>query len=130
VIVDSSAIVAVLRREPGFERLVDAMLDAEAVLVPAPCYLEVAMVIAGRKGPDSRREIDALLDRLRARVVPFGEAEARAAADAFLRYGRGRHAAGLTFGDCMAYAVAKAEGRALLFTGGDFAQTDVARSDG
>ena len=127
MIVDSSALVAVLRREAGFERLVDAMLDAEAILVPASCYLEVAMVIAGRKGPDSRPEIDLLLDRLQARVAPFGEAQARAAADAFLRFGKGRHPAGLNFGDCMAYAVAQAEGAPLLFTGEDFAKTDVAR---
>jgi ribonuclease VapC len=97
------------------------------VLVPASCYLEVAMVIAGRKGPDSRPEIDALLGRLRARLVPFVEEHARAAADAFLRYGKGRHPAGLNFGDCMAYAVAKAEGARLMFTGDDFAKTDVAR---
>ncbi len=125
MIVDSSALVAALRRELGFERLIDAMLDAEALLVPAPCYLEVAMVITGRKGPDSRPEIDALLDRLRARVVPLTDAHARLAADAFLRYGKGRHAAGLSLGDCMAYAVAKAEGAPLLFVGGDFGRTDV-----
>jgi ribonuclease VapC len=127
VIVDSSALVAVLRREAGFERLVDAMLDAEAILVPASCYLEVAMVIAGRKGPDSRPEIDSLLDRLRTRVAPFGETQARAAADAFLRYGKGRHPAGLNFGDCMVYAVAQTEGAPLLCTGNDFSKTDVAR---
>lgn len=126
MIVDSSALVAVLRREPGFERLVDAMLDAGSVLVPASCYLEVAMVIAGRKGPDSRPEVDALLHRLRARVLPFGEAHARLATDAFLRYGKGRHPAGLNFGDCMAYAVAQAEAAPLLYAGGDFARTDVA----
>jgi len=125
VIVDSSALVAVLRRERGFERLVDAMLDAEAVLVPAPCYLEVTMVIAGRKGLDSRPEIDALLETLRARLVPFTIDHAPLAAAAFLRYGKGRHAASLNFGDCMAYAVAMAEGAPLLSTGGDFAKTDV-----
>ena len=129
MIVDSSALVAVLRREPEFERLIDAMLDAETVLVPAPCYLEVAMVIAGRKGPDSRPEIDALLDQLRARLVALTDPHARLATDAFLRYGKGRHPAGLNFGDCMAYAVAKAEGAPLLFVGEDFARTDAARWD-
>jgi ribonuclease VapC len=125
MIVDSSALIAVLRLEEGFERLVEAMLDADSVLVPAPCYLEVAMVIAGRKGPDSRPEIDALLGQLRATVVAVGAREAHAAADAFLRYGKGRHPAGLSFGDCMAYAVAQAAGAPLLFTGEDFARTDV-----
>lgn len=125
MIVDSSALIAILRREPGYEQLVDAMLDADAVLVPASCFLEVAMVIAGRKGPDSRPAIDALIDRLQARIAPIGEAEARAAGDAFLRFGKGRHPAALNFGDCMAYAVAQAEGRPLLFVGDDFARTDV-----
>jgi ribonuclease VapC len=128
VIVDSSAQVAV-RQEAGLKRLVDAMLNGEAVLPPASCYLEVAMVIAGRKGPDSRPEIDLLLDRLRARVAPFGEAQTRPAADAFLRYGKGRHPAGLNFGDCMTYAVAQTEGAPLLYTGDDFSKTDVARWD-
>jgi ribonuclease VapC len=88
------------------------------------------VAIAGRKGPDSRPEIDLLLDRLRARVSPFGEAQARAAADAFLHYGKGRHPAGLNFGDCMAYAVAQTERAPLLFNGDDFAKTDVARWHG
>ena len=85
------------------------------------------MVIAGRKGPDSRPR-----GRRAARRAPgcgwcrSRSAHARLAADAFLRYGKGRHPAGLNFGDCMAYAVAKAEGAPLLFTGGDFARTDVA----
>ena len=61
--------------------------------------------------------------------MPFAEAHAREATAAFLRYGKGRHAAGLNFGDCMAYAVAQAEGAPLLFTGDDFAKTDVARWD-
>ena len=84
------------------------------------------MVIAGRKGPDSRPEVEALLATLGLRVVPLTDAHARLATDAFLRWGKGRHPAGLNFGDCMAYAVAKAEGAPLLFTGGDFARTDVA----
>ena len=102
------------------------MLEAEAVLVPAPCYLEAGMVIAGRRGRTA-----GLATRRRcstgsgARVVPFTEPHARLATDAFLRYGKGRHPAGLNFGDCMAYAVAQAEGAPLLFTGGDFARTDV-----
>lgn len=87
------------------------------------------MVIAGRKGPDSRPEIDALLDQLRARVTPLTDAHARLAADAFLRYGKGRHPAGLNFGDCMAYAVAKSEGAPLLFVGEDFARTDVVAAE-
>ena len=83
------------------------------------------MVIAGRKGPDSSAGGGALLATLGLRVVPLTAAHARLATDAFLRYGKGRHPAGLNFGDCMAYAVAKAEGRGSVH-GGDFARTDVA----
>ena len=85
------------------------------------------MVMAGRMGPESR-PLDRRASRRRsgAEILPFTEDHARAAAAAFLRYGKGRHPAGLNFGDCMAYAVAKVEGAPLLFTGGDFARTDVA----
>lgn len=126
MIVDSSAIVAVLRHEPAAARLLGAMLDAEVVGVPSACYLEVCMVIAGQKGPDSQPQVDRFLARLGASILPFTEAHARAAAAAFLRYGKGRHPAALNFGDCMTYAVAKGEGAPLLFVGDDFGRTDVA----
>jgi ribonuclease VapC len=74
--------------------------------------------------------LDTFLAETGARIVAFTEAHARAAVQAFLRYGKGRNAVGLNFGDCMAYAVAQAEGAPLLFTGGDFSKTDVARWDG
>jgi ribonuclease VapC len=127
VIVDSSALVAILRLEAHAERLARAIAAARQAFVPAPCYLETCMVIAGQKGPDSRPRVDRLLEELRLGVMPLSEAHARAAVTAFLHYGKGRHAAGLNFGDCMAYAVAQAEGAPLLFTGEDFAKTDVAR---
>lgn len=125
MIVDSSALVAILRLEPQAERLARAIAAARLASVPAPCYLETCMVIAGRKGPDSRPRVDRLLAKLRLRVLPLSEEHARAATEAFLRYGKGRHAAALNFGDCMAYAVAMAEGAPLLFVGEDFARTDV-----
>ena len=130
MIVDSSALVAMLRGEPAADEFGVALARAGGASVPAPVYLETCMVIAGRKGPDSRPEVDALLATFAWRVMPFTEEHARAAVQAFLRYGKGRHAAGLNFGDCMAYAVAQAEGAPLLFTGDDFAKTDVARWDG
>lgn len=125
MIVDSSALVALLRAEPGADALAAAIDRAGGGLVPAPAYLETCMVMAGRSGPESRPEVDALLGTFDLRVVQFTEDHARAAGEAFLRYGKGRHPAGLNFGDCMAYAVAQTEGTPLLFTGGDFALTDV-----
>jgi ribonuclease VapC len=130
VIVDSSALVAILRLEAQAERFARAIATAREAFVPAPCYLETCMVIAGRKGPDSRPRVDRLLAELRLGVIPLSEAHARAAVQAFLRFGKGRHAAGLNFGDCMAYAVAQAEGAPLLFAGDDFAKTDLPRWDG
>jgi ribonuclease VapC len=129
VIVDSSALVALLLAEAGSEALERALIDNPGGLVPAPSYLEVCMVVSGRFGADARPRIDRLLDALDLRIHPFTELHAREAVAAFLRYGKGRHAAGLNFGDCMAYAVAQAEGAPLMFTGDDFAKTDVARWD-
>jgi ribonuclease VapC len=129
MIVDSSALVAMLRAEPAADEFGVALARAGGGSVPAPVYLETCMVIAGRKGPDSRPEVDALLQTFGLRVMPFTEDHARAAVAAFLRYGKGR-GPGLNFGDCMAYAVAQAEGAPLLVAGDDFAKTDVARWDG
>jgi len=125
VIVDSSALVAMLRGEAGADDLSRGIAVAGGGSVPAPCYLETCMVMAGRKGPDSRPVVEALLTTLGLSVMPFAETHARVATEAFLRYGKGRHAAGLNFGNCMAYAVAQAERAPLLFTGGGFGLTDV-----
>lgn len=128
MIIDSSALVAVLTGEPAAERVTRAIADATAPMVASPGLLETSMVIGGRHGSAGLALLDAYQARLGATIVPFTEAHARAATDAFLRYGKGRHASGLNFGDCMAYAVAQAEGAPLLFVGEDFGRTDVARA--
>jgi ribonuclease VapC len=125
MVVDSSALVAILLAEPGFERLREAMITAADVIVPAPVLVEAGMVMLSRTGAGGLTDLDDLLERSGARVLPLSERQARTAVAAFGRYGKGRHPAGLNFGDCMAYAVAMAEGVPLLFTGGDFARTDV-----
>ena len=125
MIVDSSALVAMLRGEAGADDLSRSIAVAGGGSVPAPCYLETCMVMAGRKGPDSRPVVEELLATLGLGVMPFAAEHARVATEAFLRFGKGRHPAGLNFGDCMAYAVAQAAGAPLLFTGGDFGLTDV-----
>jgi ribonuclease VapC len=128
MVVDSSAIVAICLREPGFERLVERIDSAEVVVVGVPTLLETAMVLTSRLGQDARPMIFALLRRLEAEVAPFNEEHLDAAATAFMRFGRGRHPAGLNFGDCMSYAVASVAGMPLLFTGEDFARTDIERA--
>lgn len=128
MVLDSSAIVAIHLREPGYERLIDRIDAADVVVVGVPTLLETAMVLTARLGQDARPLIFAFLRRLEAEVVPFNEEHLDAAATAFMRFGRGRHPAALNFGDCMAYAVASVAGMPLLFTGDDFGRTDIERA--
>jgi ribonuclease VapC len=122
---DASALIAILFSEPGYLELVDAILEADVVRVGAPTLVETAMVLAGRRGSPAGRELDGLVRELGATIVPFGEAEWHRALDASNRYGRGRHAAALNFGDCLAYATAAVAGDTLLFVGRDFRKTDI-----
>ncbi|MGO9257806.1 MAG: type II toxin-antitoxin system VapC family toxin [Bryobacteraceae bacterium] len=125
MVLDSSAIVAIHLREPGHDRLIEAIDDAEVVVVGVPTLLETAVVLTTRLGQDARPVLSAFLRRLEAEVVAFNQDHLDAATTAFLRFGRGRHPAALNFGDCMAYAVASVAGMPLLFTGEDFARTDI-----
>jgi ribonuclease VapC len=122
---DSSALVAILFAEPGHLGLVDRILEADHVRVGAPTLVEASLVTSGRRRTPSAGEVERLIAELGVTVVPFGEAEWRLAADAFARFGRGRHPAALNFGDCLAYATARSLGDPLLFVGDDFARTDV-----
>lgn len=127
IVVDTSAIVAILRNEPEKDRFVDAILAASGRFMSAVSLQELGMVVAGRHGDDRTWEpLDALIARLELEVVAHDAELARRAREAFLRFGKGRHPARLNFGDCAAYALAKAFDLALLFKGGDFALTDVA----
>jgi len=122
---DSSALIAILFAEPGHLELVDRILGADHVRIAAPTLVEASLVFAGRRRTPDVRMLEALADELGVTTVPFGQREWRAAVDGFLRYGRGRHQAGLNFGDCLAYAAAVTANDSLLFVGDDFALTDV-----
>jgi ribonuclease VapC len=123
---DSSALLAILFSEAGHLELVDRILDADHVRVAAPTLVETTLVLAGRRSSLPAAEtVEALVRELGITVVPFGEREWAHAVDAFLRFGRGRHAAGLNFGDCLAYGAAAAANDTLLFVGNDFAHTDI-----
>jgi ribonuclease VapC len=126
MVLDSSAMVAILLREPGHEELIDRMDAAEVLIVGAPTLLEATMVLTARLGQDARPLVFAFLRRLDAEVIPFNEEHLDAAATAFIRFGRGRHPAALNFGDCMSYAIASVAGMPLLFAGEDFGRTDIA----
>ena len=126
IVVDTSAIIAILRNEPEKERFVDAILAASPRLMSAVSMQEAGMVIAGRFGDAAAWEpLDALLARMGVEIVAHDGALAGLARTAFLRFGKGRHAAGLNFGDCASYALAKATDVPLLFKGDDFGRTDV-----
>ena len=125
MVLDTSAIIAILLQEDGYERLLEALDGAGGVFVGAPTLLEAGMVLSSHLGQDARPVLLAFLRRLDAEVIPFGEHHVDAATGAFLRFGRSRHPAGLNFGDCMSYAVAALAGMPLLFTGADFSQTDI-----
>jgi ribonuclease VapC len=125
LILDSSAVVSVLLREDGHARLVEAMEGAD-LFVGAPTVLETGMVMVGRFDLHGRALVAQFLEEARVVVVPFGERHWSLAADAFIRYGKGRHPAGLNLGDCMTYATARLAEEPLLCVGEDFAQTDLA----
>ena len=127
MILDSSSIVAIVLREPGFDGLKERIDAASCLVVSAATLVETHMVLTRKLGRDALPYIEALLHEAQIQVLPFAEAHWRAAAEGFLRYGKGRHSAGLNFGDCISYATARTIRMPLLFKGDDFSQTDVAR---
>ena len=117
--------MAILLQEPAADRLI-AVVEADRTrLVSAATVVEASLVILGRYGEAGEPQLDRLLRGIGAEVVPVGEEQVVLARDAALRFGRGRHAAALNFGDCFSYALSVARGEPLLFTGDDFARTDV-----
>ncbi|HEX5610970.1 MAG TPA: type II toxin-antitoxin system VapC family toxin [Solirubrobacterales bacterium] len=124
MILDTSAVIAVLFREKNHERLKEAMSGASVLGIGAPTLLEAGMVAVGNFDERGRRLVAQFLRELGVDVLPFDERHWRAAIDAFSRYGRGRHPAALNYGDCMSYATASVAEAPLLFIGDDFARTD------
>jgi ribonuclease VapC len=125
MIVDSSALLALVFREPEAERILDVVAEAEWLGVGAPTLAEIGIVLSSRMGGEARAVVALLVEELGLVTVPFEAVHAREARQAFLSYGRGRHPAGLNYGDCLTYAVAKVGGQPLLFVGNDFSQTDL-----
>jgi ribonuclease VapC len=125
IVVDSSALIAILLREPEADSFIAAIAAADAVLLSSVSLLECSLVLAGRTGTAERwLDLDALIARAGIEVAQ-DVVQVDAARRAFLHYGKGRHAAALNLGDCAAYALAKTRGLKLLFKGSDFAQTDL-----
>lgn len=126
MVVDTSAILAVLLQEDDALRFAEAIEAAERPLVSVASVVEAGIVLIARHGAEARADLDALLDAGGFRVEPVTGEQGTIALNAFDTFGKGRgHGAGLNFGDCFAYALAKSSGAPLLFKGGDFSKTDV-----
>jgi ribonuclease VapC len=125
MVVDTSALVAILLREPDAETYAKAMDDAPLRLLSAVTRVELSFVIEGRKGEAGRIDLERMLNDGDFEVLAVTPQQAMIAIDAFRNYGKGRHPAGLNIGDCFSYALASATGHPLLFKGGDFAKTDI-----
>jgi len=128
VLLDSSALVALMMDERPAHAVFAALTAAPTRAIGAPTLVETAMVLAGRRvtgSPSAAADLALIMSRFEVAVLPFTQDHWPMAWAAFLRYGKGRHPAGLNFGDCLTYAVAKLSGMPLLCLGGDFAQTDL-----
>ena len=127
MVLDTSALVALLLDEPEAEAFRAAVEEDTTRLVSAATLLETALVIEARKGEPGGRELDALIHKAEIVVVAADAEHVAEARRAYRRFGKGRHAAGLNFGDVFAYALARTAGEPLLFKGDDFAKTDIGR---
>jgi ribonuclease VapC len=125
MVVDTSALIAILLNEPEAHQFAEAMAADPKRLLSAVSALETAIVIEARKGLGGGREFDLLIHRSRIELIPFTPDHAERARVAYQKFGKGRHAANLNFGECCSYALSQATGEPLLYKGEDFTHTDV-----
>jgi ribonuclease VapC len=126
MVIDTSAIAAILFDEPERADFIGKIAAANVRLISAATLLECQIVVMTRKGELGRAELQLFVHEAELEVVAFDQNQVDFAALAWRRYGKGRHPAALNYGDCFAYALAKATGEPLLFKGADFSQTDIA----
>ena len=126
MIVDTSALLAILEQEPEAERLARAIASADGSSVSSATLLEAGIVVQARRGDEGARDLDLLIVKLGISVQAFSARQADVARKAYRKYGRGRHSAALNFGDCFAYALARDTSEPLLAKGDDFRKTDLA----
>jgi ribonuclease VapC len=125
MVIDSSPIAAILFEEPDASAYISAILNDVTRLMSAATLVELSIVAMRHGRPDPLAALDVLLARLQVVIIPLDREQALIAREAFRRFGKGRHKAGLNLGDCFSYALAKRTGEALLFKGNDFALTDI-----
>lgn len=125
MVLDTSALLAVLLDEPECERFIGAIGQADVARLSVASFVEASLVLQARSGAEAIRRLDLLLRRAGIEVTPVSVEQGLMAREAFARFGKGRHPAGLNFGDCFAYALAKDVDEPLLFKGHDFSKTDI-----
>ncbi len=126
MVIDTSALAAIFFAEPERQKFLDAITSADSRLVSAATLLETGIVVEARQGESAGREFDLFVVRANLQVVPVDSEQVDLARSAWRRYGKGRHRAGLNYGDCFAYALAKSTAEPLLAKVSDFSMTDIA----
>ena len=125
MVIDSSALLAILRNEPERHTFNEAILAAESRVMSAASFVEVSIVIESRFGAEGLRDLDLFIERAGIEIAAVDTEQAHMARRAFSRFGKGRHEAALNYGDCFSYALAMVLGEPLLYKGDDFGRTDV-----
>jgi ribonuclease VapC len=125
MVTDTSALVAILQNEPERRKFNEAIEAAETRSMSTASFLETSMILESRFGADGVRDLDLFIAKAKISLIPVDEEQAHLARDGFRKYGKGRHPAGLNYGDCFSYALARSRDEPLLFKGEDFSKTDV-----
>lgn len=125
MVIDTSAVLAILQNEPERRKFNEAIETAESRSLSTASFVESSMILESRYGADGVRDLDLFISKAQLMLAPVDTEQAQLARDAFRKYGKGRHPAGLNFGDCFSYALAKVLDEPLLFKGEDFSKTDI-----
>jgi ribonuclease VapC len=125
IVVDASALIAILDKEPDAARYAEAIAEADSPLISAATLLELHIVMLNRHGARAAQIVERLIQDAAFQIENFTAQHVELAREAYARYGKGRNTAGLNYGDCFSYALAKATGLPLLFKGRDFSKTDL-----
>ncbi len=125
MVIDTSALVAILQREPERRRFIEAIESADSARISVASFVETSIVIESRYRAEGLRDLDRFISRAGIDVIPVDAEQGQLARSAFSRFGKGRHRAGLNYGDCFSYAAAISVGEPLLCKGDDFIHTDV-----
>jgi ribonuclease VapC len=125
MVIDSSAVLAIMQNEPERRQLIEAIEAAETRLMSTATFVEVSIVLDARHGADGLRDLDLFLNKAEIELVAVDSEQAHAARRAYSEFGKGRHRAGLNYGDCFSYALATVMDEPLLYKGDDFIHTDV-----